>query len=132
MRAPLPQLRPNGHAAPPGQVFVISGLCQDPSFRLRGAAPGDFCLIHLGASEFGSNPAEDPYFLLRRPFEDGEAIVALRVDWEGVFTLLANDDECAETVFREVIEPNQPEEVQRQWSADPSNLELFADALRQN
>lgn len=140
MRTPLPNLRPNGHAPQPGQVFVVSGMCQDPRFRLHSAGAGayDFCLIYLGASQFGVQPtpgaelaesAGDPYFVLRRGFEGGQAMVALRVDWEGIFTLLANDDACAEAVYLEMIEPSAPEEVQRQWSADPSTVQMFSDLL---
>lgn len=107
-------------------------MCQQPSFRLRLHASGahDFCLIYLGASQFGANSAEDPYFILRRSFDDGAAVVALRVDWEGVFSLLANDEEHAEAVFREMIEPSGPEEVQRQWSDDSSAQRLFSDLLQ--
>ncbi|HEV2447390.1 MAG TPA: hypothetical protein VGS58_15775 [Candidatus Sulfopaludibacter sp.] len=132
MRTALPNLRPNGHAAPPAPVFAISGMCQQPSFRLRLHASGadDFCLIYLGASQFGSSSTEDPYFILRRSFDGGAAVAALRVDWEGVFTLLANDEDQAEAVFHEMIEPCGPEEVQRQWSDDPSAQRLFAEMLQ--
>lgn len=129
MRAVLPNLRPNGHPPQPARVFVITGLCQQPRFRLRHVGAADFCLVHLGASQFGGESSEDPYFVLRRSFDDGAAVAALRVDWEGVFTLLANDDLCAEAVFQEVIEPSAPEEVQRQWSDDPATAQMFADWL---
>lgn len=143
MRVPLPNLRPNGHAPHPAQVFVISGMCQDPRFRLRFADSSreDFCFIYLGASQFGAPPppgadlaesAGDPYFVLRRWFDGGEAVVALRVDWEGIFTLLANDETCAEAVFQEIIAPSapeSPEDIVRQWSGDEATGQMFADLL---
>ena len=138
VRTALPQLRSNGHAAPPGRVFAISGMCQDPRFRVRfrGADPADFCFIYLGATQFGIRPAAslpesdgDPYFVLRRHFDGGQAAVAVRVDWEGIFTVLANDDELAEIVFREMIEPGAPEEVQRQWSEEPATVAMFTELL---
>ncbi|HUX67971.1 MAG TPA: hypothetical protein VMV31_10845 [Terriglobales bacterium] len=130
MRAVLPNLRPNGHPPQPARVFVITGMCQQPSFRLRQIGDDDFCLIHLGAAQFGE-PGEDPYFLLRRSFDQGAAVAALRVEWEGVFTLLANDDLCADHLFQELVEPGAPEEVQRQWSDDPATAQMFADWLLQ-
>ena len=139
MRTALPQLRANGHAPQPGRVFAITGVCQKPRFLLRPRAddPADLCLIYLGAPDFGAPSAapllgeeSEPYFILRRSFDDGEAQVALRVEWEGIFTLLANDDACAESVYRELIEPGEPEEVQRQWSEDPATLGIFVDLLR--
>lgn len=144
MRTALPQTKSNGHAPQPGRVFLISGMCQEPRFLLRcgrGEA-ADFCLIYLGApglnlqlpgaSAIPELPESggEPYFVLRRGFDAGQAQVALRVDWEGVFTLLANDDGCAEAVFRELVEPGQPEEVLRQWSEDAATLAMFADLLR--
>lgn len=122
-------------------MFVISGMCQDPRFRLRFAAADarDFCFIYLGASQFGAPPVPgaeleasggDPYFVLRRWFEGGEAAVVLRVDWEGIFTLLANDDGCAESVYEEMVEPGAPEEVERQWSEDAATAQMFSELLR--
>lgn len=116
-------------------MFALAGMCQDPHFRLRGGqlnGDNDLCLIYFGASGFGEAPSQatgsaetDPYFVLRRQSEDSEVTVVVRVDWEGIFTILANDDEAAEHAFRELIEPSQPEEVTRQWSDDPSTLEMF-------
>ncbi len=135
MRVPLPQLKANGHAPAPAQVFVVSGLCQAPSFglRWRDGAPDDFCLIYMGAPggvAAVENAGPDPYFVLRRSFEAGAAVVALRVEWEGIFTLLANDDEHAEAVYASTIVPAAPEDVQRQWSDDPSTLTMFQELLR--
>lgn len=132
VRTALPNSRPNGHGAQSAPVFVISGLCQEPLFRvrLRDGGAEDFCLIHLGASELGGEGSEDPYFILRRSFDGGAAVCALRVELDGVFTLLANDEENADAVFREMIAPSGPEEVQRQWSEDPSAQSLFAELLR--
>lgn len=140
MRTALPEIKPNGHVPQPTQVFVISGLCQKPTFRLRRQAADEFCLIYLGAPEFSAPaaleeaeeaPEDEPFFLLRRWFENREAVVALRVDWEGIFTLLANDDGCAEAVYAELIEPGEPEEVQRHWSQDASTLAAFREWLLQ-
>lgn len=139
MRVPLPQIRTNGHTAPHGQVFALTGMCQDPHFRLRGSQLGgdnDLCLIYFGASGFGEAPSQatgsdetDPYFVLRRQTGDGEVTVAVRVDWEGIFTILSNDDEAAESAFHELIEPSRPEEVTRQWSDDASTLEMFFNLI---
>lgn len=154
MRVPLPQIRTNGHAPQPGRVYMISGMCQDPRFRLwfRTANPEDFCLISMGipggtlggtrgptlegaATGIGGGAAEvtgadgDPYFVLRRSFDEGAAVVAARVDWEGIFTLLANDDEHAEAVFAELIAPGAPEDTIRQWSEDAATMMMYSEML---
>lgn len=130
MRFPLPHVRTNGHAPPPGRVYVISGLCQQPRFRLT-AGEQDFCLISMGTPGGAevSGADGDPFFVLRRSFDDGAAVVAARVDWEGIFTVLANDDERAETLFTELIAPGLPEDTSRQWSEDTSTLMMFAELL---
>lgn len=135
MRVALPALRPNGHAAVAGPVFAITGLCQRPSFRLPcgGGREHDFCRVFLGAAAFGAGAAAeaegdaagDPYLLLRRSFDHGAAVVAVRIEWEGVFTLLANDDSAAQAVFDELLAPAEPEEVQREWREDPATREQF-------
>lgn len=139
MRAELPTTRPNGHLSPPPQVYVLSGICQDPHFRLPGGV-ADFCLIYLGAPALGvlgessavaESAADEPYFLWRRAYENGAALVALRVDWEGIFTLLANDDQYAEAVFQEIVEPGRPEDVVRRWSTEDEVLQLFSEWLTQ-
>ncbi len=138
MRTALPQLRTNGHAPAPGRVFAITGTCQRPRFllRFRHADPADVCLIYLGAPSFGApgRPEADaggePYFILRRAFDGGEAQVVLQVEWEGIFTLLANDDGCAESVYADLVEPGAPEEVQRQWTGENETLGLFEELLR--
>jgi hypothetical protein len=101
---------------------------------LGNAGADDFCLIHMGTPG-GAAPAEeagggDPYFVLRRSFDAGAAVVALRVEWEGIFTLLANDDEHAEAVYTESVAPGTPEDVRRQWSDDASTLAMFEEMLR--
>ena len=133
MRVPLPQIRTNGHAPPPGRVYVISGLCQQPLFRIsfQTDREQDFCLISMGtpggAEVTGADG--DPFFLLRRCFDGGAVVVAARVDWEGIFTVLANDDERAEAVFTELIAPGLPEDTSRQWSEDASTMMMFAELL---
>ncbi|HVB40356.1 MAG TPA: hypothetical protein VNE83_05620 [Terriglobales bacterium] len=146
MRVPLPQIRSNGHAPQPGRVYMISGMCQNPRFRLSfGTAHAeDFCLISMGipgtipggaAAGIAGGAVEvagadgDPYFVLRRCFDEGAAVVAARVDWEGIFTLLANDDEYAETVFTELVAPGVPEDTVRQWSEDASTVMMFSEIL---
>jgi hypothetical protein len=136
MRVALPPLRPNGHAAVDGPVFTITGICQRPSFRLPGREQ-DFCRVFLGSAAFGAGAAAaaegdeagDPYLLLRRGFDHGAAMVAVRIEWEGVFTLLANDDGAAQAVFDELIAPAAPEEVQREWRQDPATREQFRQWL---
>ena len=120
-------------------MFALTGMCQDPHFRLRGgqlSGDNDLCLIYFGASGFGEAPSEatgssetDPYFVLRRQAEEGEVTLVVRLDWEGIFTILANDDEAAESAFRELIEPSLPEEVTRLWSDDASTLEMFLNLI---
>lgn len=129
MRAPLPSLRPNGQPPQPARVFAITGIAQKPSFRLGALGDADFCRVHLGSSQFGAEASEDPYLLLRRIFDGGAAVAGLRVEWEGVFILLSNDDGCAEAIFHEWIEPAAPEELQRQWSDEPATAALFAEWL---
>lgn len=135
MRAPLPQIKPNGHAPRPAQAFAITGICQEPSFRLNGlSGPNDLCLIYLGAPQFGA-PGQggsdaEPYMVVRRWIEPGEAVVTLRVEWEGVFTLLSNDDAAAEQAFQQLLQPAQPEDVQRQWSSDADTLALFETLIQ--
>lgn len=68
--------------------------------------------------------------VVRRWVEPAEAVVVLRVEWEGVFTLLANDDGAAEESFRLLLQPAQAEEVQRQWSDDAETLTLFEELLQ--
>lgn len=135
MRVPLPQTKPNGHVPKPGQVYAITGICQEPSFRLRSlGGPDDLCLVYLGAPQFGApghgGAETEPYLILRRWIEPAEAVVALRVEWEGVFTLLANDDSAAEETFRQLLQPAQAEDVQRQWSDDVETLALFEEWLQ--
>ena len=139
MRVVLPALRPNGHAAVEGPVYAVTGICQKPSFRLSFSAghERDFGRVFLGAAAFGAGAAASaageaaghPYFLLRRHFGGGAAVVVVRVEWEGVFTLLANDDSAAQAVFDELLAPAEPEEVQRQWSEDPATREQFRQWL---
>lgn len=134
VRVPLPQLRTNGHAAALGRVFVITGLSQQPRFRLPlgNVESGDFCLIFMGtpggaaSSEAGE---ADPYFVLRRASESGAAVAVVRVEWEGIFALLSNDDEAAETLYAELIASTVPEDVNREWSVDPSTLAMFAELV---
>lgn len=140
MRTSLPTLHTNGHAVPVGRVFAISGMCQEPRFRLPFSAAGadDFCLIYLGTPALGTmlpageapEGSTDPYFILRRHFDRGQAAVTLRVDWEGVFTLLSNDEEYAEVVYRDLIVPASPEEVQRTWTEEAEIVASFAEWLR--
>lgn len=115
-------------------------MCQNPLFRLRlgTAEPEDLCLIYLGAADFGGGGGEtagleetggDPYFVLRRWYEGRAAAVTLRVDWEGIFTLLSNDDEHAEEVFEDVIAAGAPEDVDRRWSDEPSTLQMYSNLL---
>jgi hypothetical protein len=140
MRVGLQQYRPNGGSAPAGQVFAVTGICQDAHFRLKPGLlvgenrPEDLALIYLGAPEFGPGTApdaseEEPYFILRRGYLNGEVIVAARIDWEGIFTVLSNDDEYAERLFREFIQPSSPEEINRQWSSDSETVEMFQQMI---
>lgn len=134
MRVPLPSQPINGGPAPLTRVFVISGTVAQARFRLtpslapRADQPFDLALVYLGASGFEEGET-DPYFLLRRVFDEGATVVAARIEWEGIFTLLANDDEAGETVFRELIEPAGPEEITREWSEDGATLAMFAELL---
>lgn len=135
MRVPLPPTKPNGHAAQPGQVYAITGICQEPCFRVqKSSGPDDLCLVYLGAPQFGApghgGAESEPYMVVRRWVEPAEAVVVLRVEWEGVFTLLANDDGAAEESFRLLLQPAQAEEVQRQWSDDAETLTLFEELLQ--
>ena len=147
MRVSLEHYQPNGHALPAAQVFAISGLCQQPRFRLQPAlAAGqmpelDFALLYLGAAEADLNPAaltgepiaadgDDPYFLLRRGLEGGAVIVTARLEWQGGFIVLANDDEAAENLYQLLLADGQPEEVRREWTADFTTLALYRDLLR--
>ncbi|HET9785012.1 MAG TPA: hypothetical protein VFP94_08660 [Terriglobales bacterium] len=139
MRVELPALRPNGHAAVEGPVYTMTGMCQNPSFRLSFGAgrERDFGRVFLGAAAFGAGAAAaaegdaagDPYLLLRRSFDGGAAVVVVRIEWEGVFTLLANDDGAAQAVFDELLAPADPEEVQRQWRDDGATREQFRQWL---
>lgn len=123
MRVALPNLRPNGHAPQPTQVFAITGICENPEFRL-GSGSGDFCVVHMGAR------GTDPFLMVRRVSQEGAVAAAVRVEWEGVFTVLANDDAEAEQLFKDVIAPARPEEdVQRQWTDEAETLRMFADIL---
>ncbi len=147
MRVPLEPCQPNGHALPAAQVFAVSGLCQQPRFRLQAAlASGrmpelDFALLYLGAAEVDLNPAppgeasmavegDDPYFLLRRGLEGGAVVVTARLEWQGGFIVLANDDEAAENLFRQLLADTQPEEIRREWTSDLATLTLYRDLLR--
>ncbi|MGH9485713.1 MAG: hypothetical protein ACRD1F_11715 [Terriglobales bacterium] len=117
----LPTARPNGHE-PTTQVFAITGMLQHPGFRMHVQAD-DFVYAHLDG--------DDPYLLLRRDLETGAVTVALRLDWEGVFTLLANDDAAADSLFDECLAPAAPDEVQRQWTGEPVTLDLYRAWLQQ-
>lgn len=147
MRVSLEHYQPNGHALPAAQVFAISGLCQQPRYRLQPAlAAGqmpelDFALLYLGAAEADFSPAappeasiaaegDDPYFLLRRGFEGGAVMVTARLEWQGGFIVLANDDEAAENLYQQLLAESQPEEVRREWTSDLATLTLFRDLLR--
>lgn len=137
VRVPLPQQPVNGGPTPIARVFVISGMVSQALFRLPGRLwphPEhrlDLALLFMGAPGFGAGAESetDPYFVLRRAFEDGQAVVAARIEWEGIFTILANDDEHAEQVFRGLIVPAGPEEVVREWSEDVATLEMFSQLL---
>jgi hypothetical protein len=92
----------------------------------------DLALLYLGAPEFGSASSsneEEPHFILRRAFSGSEVVVAIRIDWEGVFTVLANDEEYAERLFRELIQPCSPDEVNRGWSDDSETLAMYQQLL---
>lgn len=135
MRVPLPQTKPNGHAPKPSQVYAITGICQEPSFRLATwSGADDLSLVYLGAPQFGppgqGGAETEPYMILRRWVEPTVAVVAVRVEWEGVFTVLANDDSAAEDMFRQLLQPAQVEDVQRQWSDDAETLDLFQEWLQ--
>lgn len=103
-----------------GQVFAITGLCRQSDFRLP---PGDWSLVHLGTAELGGG--EEPYLLVRRSVDHGTSTAVCRIDWEGVFTLLADDDAVAEALFHDLVEPAAPEEVQRQWTAEAGTLAQY-------
>lgn len=122
MRVALPHARPNGHETA-DQVFAITGMCQQPNFLVRQQG-NDICRVHLGSAPLGG-AGEDPYLLLRRPTDGGSAIAVVRVEWEGVFTVLSNDDAAAEALYQELLVPAQPEEVQRQWTGDAATLDQF-------
>lgn len=110
-------------------------MSRKPSFRLQ-CRPEEFCLVYLGAAltlgeiEDGETEANDPYLLLRRSFDGGQTVAALRVEWEGVFTLLSNDDERAEALFAEMLAGTEPEEVVRQWTDDPDTLQMMVEMLQ--
>ncbi|MGH9466875.1 MAG: hypothetical protein ACRD1Y_05925 [Terriglobales bacterium] len=127
MRVALSNPRPNGHE-PAVQVFAITGICQQPSFAQHPRADDGF-RAYLGSAPLGGL-GDDPYLLLRRREEDGAVALVLRVEWEGVFTLLANDDAAAEALFAEWLAPALPEEVQRQWTDDSATMELFRQWLQ--
>ncbi|TAN21398.1 MAG: hypothetical protein EPN33_12305 [Acidobacteria bacterium] len=103
-----------------GQVFAITGLCRQSDFRVP---LGDWSLVHLGTAEIGGG--EEPYLLVRRRMDNGTSTVVCRIDWEGVFTVLADDDTAAEALFHDLVDPAAPEEVQRQWTAEADTLEQY-------
>ncbi|MHB8736094.1 MAG: hypothetical protein ACYC6M_12410 [Terriglobales bacterium] len=145
MRVALQHFRPNGGSFHGEQVFVISGLAQDPHFRLSPdilhgeGRVEDFCLVYLGAPAIGGaiglagadedTEQTEPYVVYRRGLEGGQVVVAARLDWEGVFTILSNDDECAELLFEAMLTRSAPEEVNRSWTDDRSSLEMFQQIL---
>jgi len=145
LRVALQHFRPNGGSFHGEQVFVISGLAQDPHFRIgseilhgEGRAE-DFCLVYLGAPAIGGSRSlagadedaeqTEPYVVLRRGLEGGQVVVAARLDWEGVFTILSNDDEHAEQLYEAMLARSVPEEVTRTWTDDRSSLEMFQQIL---
>lgn len=134
MRVPLPAQPINGGASPLVRVYVVSGLVADARFRLpsqlspRPDQKWDLALLYMGAAEFGGVEPE-PYFVLRRAYAGDAVVVALRIEWEGVFTLLANDDEAAEEVFAALVAPAGPQEVFREWSEDGSTLDMYRQLL---
>lgn len=103
-----------------GQVFAITGLCRDSDFRVP---PGDRCLVHLGSAGLGGG--EEPYMLVRRVADNGTSTAVCRIDWEGVFTVLADDDAAAEALFHDLVDAAAPEEVQRQWTAEADTLTQY-------
>jgi hypothetical protein len=141
VRVALQQYRPNGGAAPAGQVFAITGICQDAHFRLQSSLfggehrPEDLALLYLGAPEFGPGSGaatgneDEPYFILRRGYAGGEVVVTVRIDWEGIFTVLSNDDDFAELMFGELLQPSSPDDINRGWSDDPETLAAFEQIL---
>ncbi|MGH9476211.1 MAG: hypothetical protein ACRD1C_07750 [Terriglobales bacterium] len=103
-----------------GQIFAITGLCRRFDFRPGNAA---FCLVHLGSAEL--DDGDNPYLLARRSLEGGTVTAIARIEWEGVFTVLADDDAAAEALFHDLVVPAEPEEVQRQWTGEAATVELF-------
>lgn len=134
MRIPLPAQPVNGGASSLERVFVISGLTAEARFRLpsqlcpRAEEKWDLALLYMGGDELSGEESE-PYFVLRRAFDQGAAVAAARIEWEGVFTILANDDEAAESLFGALIAAAGPQEVVREWSEDAATLDMFRQLL---
>jgi len=132
---------------PPPRFLPSAGFASSRAFVCSRRWPRaecrswDFALLYLGAAEADFSPAappeasiaaegDDPYFLLRRGFEGGAVMVTARLEWQGGFIVLANDDEAAENLYQQLLAESQPEEVRREWTSDLATLTLFRDLLR--
>ncbi len=78
--------------------------------------------------DFDSTTLE-PSLILRRFFDKGEVAVLVRIEAEGVFMLLSNDDEQAESLFQALLQPCEPDEVYREWTPDTSVAKIFHELL---
>jgi hypothetical protein len=149
MRIELQSYRSNGHPSGPHQVFTITGMCESAFFRIPASLlhseghERDEILLNLTipgmeppsgsprvtAAENEEEQQDDedsPSASMRFNFDRGQAIVLLDVGWEGVFSILSNDDERAEFVFREITAGSTVEDVERQWTDDETTAGVFS------